>query len=82
MLDLTGAKLVEVEVSKDRRVLWVNVDGLCRLRVCQIDTIEFLQADEARRTVISQCIDFLRRCDATYSASLLERYMESGLVNG
>jgi hypothetical protein len=40
LLDITGAKLVEVEVSKDQRVLWINVDGICRLRICQIDRLE------------------------------------------
>jgi Lon protease-like protein len=38
--DITGAAIVEVRVRADGRVLWVNVDGICRLRVCQIDQIE------------------------------------------
>jgi hypothetical protein len=41
MLDITGAKLVEVEVSKDGKVLWVNVDGICRFRICQIEALEW-----------------------------------------
>jgi hypothetical protein len=40
MLDIAGAKLVEVEVSKDGKVIWINVDGICRLRICQIRAIE------------------------------------------
>lgn len=35
MVDITGPE-VEVEVSYRDGVLWVNVDGICRLRVCQI----------------------------------------------
>lgn len=31
LVDLNGAKLIEVEVSADGK-LWVNVDGICRLR--------------------------------------------------
>lgn len=27
---------VEVEIRQDGKVLWVNIDGICRLRVCQI----------------------------------------------
>lgn len=37
LLDITGADAVEVEVKRDGKVLWVNVCGICRLRVCQID---------------------------------------------
>lgn len=36
-LDITGAKRVEVRVRDDGCVVWVNVDGLCRLRVCRIE---------------------------------------------
>ena len=36
LLDVTGAETVEVQVRHDGEVLWVNVDGRCRLRVCQI----------------------------------------------
>lgn len=36
MLDITAPKIVEVLVRVDEKVLWVNVDGVCVLRVCQI----------------------------------------------
>jgi hypothetical protein len=35
-IDITGATLVEVETSKDGTRLWVNVNGVCVLRCCQI----------------------------------------------
>lgn len=39
MLDITAPKLVQVQVSNNGR-LWVNVDGVCRLRVCKAGDIE------------------------------------------
>lgn len=44
-LDLTAPDHgVEVLVRNDGKVLWVNVDGICRLRICQIP--ELLLNDE------------------------------------
>jgi len=34
--DITGAQAVEVSVDRGRGVVWVNVDGVCALRVCRI----------------------------------------------
>lgn len=48
MQDITGARAVEVSVRDDGKVLWVNVDGLCVLRVCRIDYIE---VNDARRKI-------------------------------
>lgn len=31
---------VDVSFSEDRRVLWINVDGVCVLRVCRIPHLE------------------------------------------
>jgi hypothetical protein len=36
MLDITGAGVVQIDVKIDGSVLWVNIDGMCVLRVCQI----------------------------------------------
>jgi hypothetical protein len=36
MLDITAPDIVEVEFREDGKVIWVNVDGKCALRVCQI----------------------------------------------
>lgn len=36
-LDITApAHIAEVTWSADKKVLWVNVDGICVLRVCRI----------------------------------------------
>lgn len=41
MLDITGAAIVEVldGPSPLGRVLWVNVNGVCVLRICQIQSL-------------------------------------------
>jgi hypothetical protein len=39
MVDITAPNIVEVQVRYDGRVVWVNVDGLCRLRACQIGNL-------------------------------------------
>ncbi len=39
-IDITAPKAVEVEWNAAKTVLWVNVDGVCRLRVCQIPHVE------------------------------------------
>jgi hypothetical protein len=36
MVDITGPKLVEVQVRLDQKVVWVNVDGKCALRCCKV----------------------------------------------
>jgi hypothetical protein len=46
MLDITGAKLVEVKVSKNGKVLWVNVNGQCKLRICQIAELQVIGRNE------------------------------------
>jgi hypothetical protein len=38
-VDVTGAKVVEVEYKK--KVLWVNVNGVCLLRICGIESFAF-----------------------------------------
>lgn len=35
-LDITAPKMVEVVIRDDGKVLWVNIDGICRLRACRI----------------------------------------------
>ena len=48
VLDLTAPiEGVQVQVREDGKVLWVNVDGVCRLRVCRIPELEI----EDRRTL-------------------------------
>lgn len=39
MVDIAAPSIVEVQVRADGKVLWVNVDGICRFRCCRIETI-------------------------------------------
>lgn len=39
-LDITGAAVVQIELRGDRKVLWVNVNGVCVLRICNIKFID------------------------------------------
>jgi hypothetical protein len=39
MLDITAPDIVEVEFREDGKVIWVNVDGKCALRICQISKL-------------------------------------------
>ena len=32
MLDITAPEAVEIVIRADGKVIWVNIDGLCRLR--------------------------------------------------
>ena len=41
MVDVTSPRFVEVETSRDGKTLWVNVDGVCLLRCCQISILRF-----------------------------------------
>lgn len=43
--DITAPQAVQVELKENGRVLWVNVNGKCVLRICQITpgTLSFNQ---------------------------------------
>jgi hypothetical protein len=42
-LDITApAEIVEVQIREDKKVIWVNVDGVCCLRICQIPKLKVL----------------------------------------
>jgi hypothetical protein len=45
MLDVMGAEVVEVIIRQDQKVIWVNVNGACILRVCRIDNLTFEDLD-------------------------------------
>lgn len=40
LLDVSDTSAVEVLIRKDKKVVWVNVDGVCVLRVCNIPDLE------------------------------------------
>jgi hypothetical protein len=39
-VDITGAEVVEVLIRNDGSVVWVNIDGICILRVCRVKKLE------------------------------------------
>ena len=39
MVDITSPEVVQIEISADRKIIWVNVDGVCRLRACRIECL-------------------------------------------
>ena len=39
-VDVTGAAHVQVTTNEDKTVLWVNVNGVCLLRICRIEHYE------------------------------------------
>lgn len=39
MIDITTPDVVEIQVRFDGKVVWINVDGICRFRACQIKTV-------------------------------------------
>jgi hypothetical protein len=39
-LDITKPDIgVEIQIKDDSKVIWVNVDGICVLRICQISNL-------------------------------------------
>lgn len=47
MLDLTAPARVEIDIRADRKVVWINIDGVCRLRACRIG--ELIVTDQGRK---------------------------------
>jgi len=39
MVDVTAPRVVEISIREDGKVIWINVDGICRFRACQIETV-------------------------------------------
>ncbi len=37
MLDITDAKDVKILIRGDEKVLWINIGGQCRVRICRIE---------------------------------------------
>lgn len=46
MLDITAPEIVQVQIDSNSKIVWVNVDGVCRFRACQIKQFEL---DDQRR---------------------------------
>ena len=39
MEDVTAPRHVEIRIREDGKVVWVNVDGICRFRACRIENL-------------------------------------------
>jgi hypothetical protein len=50
MIDITAPSLAEIQIRSDGAVLWINVDGVCRLRICGLKPANLILNDE--RTII------------------------------
>lgn len=35
-MDVTGAQVVDISIRADGTVIWINIDNVCKLRVCRI----------------------------------------------
>lgn len=42
LVDITGAEIVDVEIRDDGKVLWVNTERGCVLRICRIKNVEVI----------------------------------------
>lgn len=52
LLDITKPEHgVEVQIREDGAVVWVNVDGICRFRACQIHYLQFEPSVEMRKDI-------------------------------
>lgn len=51
MLDITAPEGVEVVIKEDGKVIWVNVDGICRFRSCRIKVLDVV--DKRPSSIVS-----------------------------
>jgi hypothetical protein len=42
IIDITAPQHVEVRIRRDGKVVWINVDGTCVMRTCQIKQLELV----------------------------------------
>jgi hypothetical protein len=50
------ARGVEVQFKEDGKVLWVNVDGICVLRICQIPVLIVRHPDISGGLVLANSV--------------------------
>jgi hypothetical protein len=44
LVDITAPQNVEIKIRSDGKVVWINIDGVCRLRACQVPKIDIIDA--------------------------------------
>jgi hypothetical protein len=49
-IDITVPKVVQIVIKQDGTVVWVNIDGICRLRACRIEKLEIEDQRKSRTT--------------------------------
>jgi hypothetical protein len=52
MIDITGPFTVQIQIRGDGKVVWVNTENGCVLRLCNIQLLEIIDEREAFRDVI------------------------------
>ena len=50
MTDITNPDHVEIQIRHDGRVVWVNVNGICRLRCCMVENLELIDERSENKT--------------------------------
>jgi hypothetical protein len=54
MIDITQPEFLEVIVRYDGKVVWINVDGICRFRACRLNHLEI--NDGRKKEISQQCM--------------------------
>jgi len=58
LLDITGpVGIVEVEIREQHGVLWVNVEGICVLRICKIEGVVGIKKGADMKLVFSDGVE-------------------------
>lgn len=50
--DIAGAETVEVQIRDDGKVVWINIDGICRFRVQRFE--QLLISDERAKALFAE----------------------------
>lgn len=46
MVDISEPEAVQIQIRADGKVIWINVDGICRFRACRIKELEITDERE------------------------------------
>lgn len=69
MKDVTAPEVVEIFIRHDGRVVWVNVDGFCSFRACQIKRLEVIdERPKNARKSSYKCLHILDPLSKAYSS--------------
>jgi len=51
MQDITAPETVEIQIRSDAKTIWINIDGICRLRACRIKNLVLID-EHSKRTIV------------------------------